>query len=126
MKADCKLWLGSRDRDGYGHRKVGGKTVTVHCLAYEQEHGAVPAGLEIDRLCGVRNCYEVTHLEAVTHQENVSRGMAGKAQRAATHCKRGHEFNETNTWYDAKRNKRRCNPCAAMRQRRYRQEAQVA
>jgi len=122
---ECKLWLGAKDRDGYGHRRIGGKLAIVHRKAYEDAYGPIPDGLEIDHLCSVRNCYEPTHLEAVTHAENVRRGQAGKVQRAATHCKRGHEFSEENTWFDSKRNKRRCNACAALRQRKYRREKAI-
>lgn len=47
----------------------------AHRWAYIAEHGAIPAGLEIDHLCNVRRCINPAHLDAVTHAENVRRAV---------------------------------------------------
>ena len=50
-----------------------------------------------------RACVRYEHLDAVTHAENCRR-----AAERRTHCKNGHEWNETNTYlHKGKRNCRR-------------------
>lgn len=88
----CWLWLNSTDRDGYGFFKLKGKTRLAHRVAYEHYVGPIPAGFELDHLCRHRGCVNPTHLEAVTHVENVRRGNAGKLEAAKTHCPKGHPY----------------------------------
>lgn len=40
---------------------------------YEDQHGLLPPGYEIDHLCKQRACIRLSHLEAVTHTENIRR-----------------------------------------------------
>lgn len=90
----CWLWTGARSRDGYGKFSAKtGVTVNAHRLIYELVMGPIPEDLELDHLCRVRHCVRPKHLEAVTHRENVDRGVT-----ARTHCKNGHEFTSENTY----------------------------
>ena len=50
----------------------------LHVWVWEDAHGKVPEGLEIDHLCGRRTCVRPDHLEVITHAENVRRGRAAK------------------------------------------------
>lgn len=81
----CYAWLGSHSR---GYAKVrwfeGGKrqSARVARLVYEQKHGQVPEGLEVDHLCNkpwakTRWCVNPDHLEVVTHPENIRRAWDG-------------------------------------------------
>src|SRR4029453_13354170 len=88
--ADCVLWQGCRDRDGYGAKWVDGRRVMVHRWAYEQKHGPIPADMQIDHLCRNKACYNPEHLEAVTLRENNRRAH----WRAG--CKRGDPFTAEN------------------------------
>jgi hypothetical protein len=105
----CWVWLGYKDRDGYGlsgRPKVMGRgSSRAHRIAYEAEHGSIPAG-HLDHLCRNRACVRPSHLEPVTAKVNAERGM--KAQQ--THCRRGHEFNEENTYWKPNGN-RSCRRC---------------
>jgi hypothetical protein len=74
---DCWLWRGTIDGNGYGRFFVSGRPVRAHRWAYEYWCGRIPRRLEIDHLCRVRHCVNPWHLEAVTHPENVRRGLAG-------------------------------------------------
>lgn len=98
----CWLWTAHVDQSGYG--KFGnGKhgTTCAHRIAYELCVGPIPAGLELDHLCRVRHCVNPRHLEAVTHSENVLRGLSpaitAARQRAKTHCPKKHPYDEANT-----------------------------
>ena len=117
----CWLWTGSRTRNGYGEFSVGGKRCSAHRWAYEEAHGPVPAGMEIDHLCRSRACVKATHLESVVHRENILRGAGPSAVNARkTHCIHGHVFSYENT-YIKPNGTRVCRPC-----RRHRQEAKRA
>ena len=91
----CHNWLGAYDHHGYGRfydRKIK-KAVFAHRTAYELFVGPIPEGLTLDHLCRNRGCVNPRHLEPVTHQVNILRGVGLAAQRAKqTHCKRGHEL----------------------------------
>jgi HNH endonuclease len=94
--------------------------VLAHVYAWNLAKGEVPAGKELDHLCRNPCCVNTDHLEPVTHQENVRRGKAGQHMKdkaaAATHCSRGHEWNEANTYIDPKRGRRSCKACAKFRE----------
>lgn len=92
----CIEWSGSVDSKGYGIIGKGGRgggIVRVHRFVYETIHGCVPDGLELDHLCRNKRCCRISHLEPVTHRENILRGMAPSAIHARkTHCPKGHEY----------------------------------
>jgi hypothetical protein len=122
-RGDCLVWTGSLSYSGYGRIQVnseGGNT-GAHRVAYQVWVGPIPDGLQIDHLCGVRNCIEPTHLEAVTHRENLLRSGNFIARNAwATHCIHGHEFTPENTKVRDKGH-RECRTC---RRDRHAAEAQ--
>lgn len=98
LSCGCWIWCGTVDKNGYGYIKAGGDTKLnrlVHCVSYEHYKGAVPVGLEIDHLCRNPSCVNPDHLEAVTHQVNMSRGH----NAIKTHCPHGHEYSARNTLY---------------------------
>jgi len=128
----CWLWKSGRTRHGYGlFRGPDGKTVLAHRFAYELLVGPIPEGLELDHIkangCTSRACvkaitdeYGSAHLEPVTAQENVRRGDSPqiaherllefhRQQPLSPHCRRGHRFDEANTyWWNGGRYCRRC------------------
>lgn len=107
----CWLWTGPIDAAGYG--RMGRKSRLAHRVAYEWLIGAVPDEMELDHLCRVRNCVNVSHLEPVTHRENVLRGNSPFAQKSRqTHCIHGHLLSEDNIYREATRpNGRKCRAC---------------
>ena len=94
----CWFWMGFVDQKGYGGAYHGGRMRYAHRVSVELFRGPIPKGLEIDHLCRVTGCVNPSHLEAVTKYINMERGMNPAAiNKRKTHCKRGHEFTESNT-----------------------------
>jgi hypothetical protein len=96
---DCLIWMPERKTVTYGQYWKGDRMVLAHRFAYMLIVGEIPKGLCIDHLCRTPACVNPEHLEAVTERENILRGVSAPAKNAKkTHCKRGHEFNEINTY----------------------------
>lgn len=96
----CHLWTGaqcaagSASGQGYGHFRVNGQLVLAHRFAWEQKHGPIPDGKELDHLCRNHPCVNDEHLEPVTHLENARRGLRGVLHPPPTHCLAGHPLGE--------------------------------
>ncbi|MDJ1136239.1 HNH endonuclease signature motif containing protein [Streptomyces iconiensis] len=113
----CHHWDGSLNENGYGSFWGADRTVKAHRFAYEQAHGPIPAGLDVDHRCRNRACVRPSHLRAVTHRENILASSNHVARRAAvTHCPTGHAYDEANT-YRAKNGTRKCRACKTTAQR---------
>lgn len=96
----CWLWTAKCNPiTGYAYFGTNNEKILGHRWSYEHYVGPVPDGLELDHLCRVRNCVRPDHLEAVTHQENMRRGVFSPWQKRKTHCKWGHPYDEVNTYH---------------------------
>lgn len=90
----CWEWTASLTLAGYAQFWTGTRQQMGHRFAYEEMIGAIPPGLELDHLCRVRSCVNPYHLEPVTRQVNLSRGLGC----ARTACPQGHAYDTKNTW----------------------------
>ena len=115
---ECVLWPGALNPDGYGqHRTV--------WVASGGEPTGRAIGMDLDHLCRNRACVNPAHMERISHRENTLRGDTIVAKQAAqTHCLRGHEFTEENTYLY--RGKRRCRACNRYNMARWKAERREA
>jgi len=109
----CWLWIASMGADGYGRINFGDSTL-AHRAAYTAHVGPIPDGMVLDHLCRVRRCVNPEHLEVVTQQQNVLRGIGAPSVNAKRmYCPRGHPYDEANTYRNAGR--RYCRACGRER-----------
>lgn len=125
LKNGCWQWLGSSQRDGYGHftveRVTERWTKTAHKVAYELLVGPVPNGLVLDHVkCHNKWCVNPSHLEPVTQLVNLLRSpqTVNSINKAKTHCKHGHEFTPENTYLRPDNGNRMCKACNRLSNKR--------
>lgn len=98
----CWEWLSVLTHNGYGRFWMTKGTKVAHRISYEMKKGPIGSGLQTDHLCRNRKCVNPAHLEVVTLQENVRRGMSVQnVNRMKTHCKKGHSYSGVNLFIDA-------------------------
>jgi len=116
----CWNWKAGLDSHGYGFIKLNKVNAKAYRVAYELVKGPIPEGKQIDHLCRNRKCVNPDHLEPVTRRENILRGEGVSAINARkTHCSRGHEYTEENTYlYKGQRRFRVCKECDKIRHRK--------
>lgn len=132
----CWVWTGTLSYEGYGLGSFDGRQVRAHRQAYELIVGPIGDGLTLDHLCHTndpechlanacphRRCVNPAHLEAVTVEENVRRGVIRRVP--IERCKRGHLYDEANT-YSPEPGVRRCRTCHKETEQRRRDEAKAA
>ena len=105
----CWLWTAAERGNGYGAYRLKGKSHLVHRIAYLMFRGPIPSNLNLDHLCHNRRCFNPDHLEPVTQQENLSRGLGNDNSRKQT-CLNGHPFNRVYQTPDGSI-KRLCDRC---------------
>lgn len=118
--SSCWIWTGHVNNKGYGLLKWRQQNFYVHRWFYRIFKGDIEKGLELDHLCHTPLCVNFSHLEPVTHLENVRRGNGGKIWREKTHCPQGHPYTQANTYIsfrirDRGRPERSCRTCQLRR-----------
>lgn len=85
----------------YGEMSYRSKNWRTHRLAYHIAKGPIPTGMVVMHVCDNPPCCNPDHLRLGTHKENMSECRAKDRYYYAnlTHCKRGHEFSQENTYY---------------------------
>lgn len=98
----CWEWQGYRHKPprNYGDMGYRGENWATHRLAYHLNKGPIPKGMVVMHSCDNPPCCNPDHLSLGTHLQNMADCRAkGRYYYAnLTHCKRGHEFNEENTY----------------------------
>lgn len=97
---ECWDWMGAKHNGGYGSFRFNGKCFYAHRISFEFLKHKIPEKMVIDHICRNRLCVNPSHLRVVTHRENTiyNSNSATAKNKSKTHCKRGHEFNEENSY----------------------------
>lgn len=111
----CWLWTGCLDNDGYGRFTLDGKKIMAARAAIILFGKGITVGLEPDHLCRVRPCVRVSHLEPVTHRENLKRGVFPNSKKLV--CPAGHPLLGPNL-YVSPTKRRICRICVKASARR--------
>lgn len=121
---DCWFWLGAKNQGGYGKFSENYIKYVAHRWLYQFVNGPVDKKLDLDHLCRNRNCVNPEHLEPVTRSENSIRGigpkLAAERQLVKTHCPKGHEYTEINTYFRKNKVNRICRICRKLKQQKRR------
>lgn len=124
----CWVWIGSKDKDGYGKVNArlpdGKKVYLAHRMTFIYFVGEIPDDKEIDHRCKNPSCINPEHLRLMTHRENVEAGDYKTHHRNAvkTHCIHGHALTGENIRIQRHKDivMRHCRVCAKERSRKYR------
>lgn len=82
---ECWPWPGAKIPDGYGRVKFNGRTRYAHRVAYELHVGPIPDRLMLDHICHERDCFNPSHLQPVTHAENLQNRAGLDARNTSGH-----------------------------------------
>jgi hypothetical protein len=118
---ECWPWTGAKDKHGYGRIQVmtNGKwgTQLAHRVAYKLIKGDIPDDLGLCHRCDNPPCCNPEHHFPGTQADNMAdcavkgRTKGGEVHAKKTHCKRGHEYTEENTYRPPGKNERWCRTC---------------
>ena len=115
----CWEWTGHLNNQGYGAATFGdGVPYLAHRASYTRHKGPIPQGSVLDHLCRNPACINPEHLDPVSDQENVRRGMSpGAKALRRDECLHGHPYPE---FLQIAQGRRRCTACSAEAVRRCR------
>lgn len=66
----CWIWLGSKNKKGYGRAHVNGEHTGAHRAIYESKFGALPRDVHLDHKCRNTSCVNPDHLRIRSLAEN--------------------------------------------------------
>ena len=122
-ESGCWEWTGASTL-GYGRIRWQGRSALAHRVMFELATNAC-AVEDLDHLCRNSLCVNPSHLEAVSHAENIRRGQwaAGSARKqlSKTECANGHPYTPENTYTPpaSSPRQRQCRTCRLDAKRRY-------
>ena len=117
-ESGCWIWTAYVMPNNYGYFYMG-EIKRAHRASWIIHKGPIPDGMYVLHKCDIRECVNPDHLFIGTQKDNM--GDRDRKNRnywaSKTHCKRGHLFDETNT-YVYGGGKRKCRKCTSARHKK--------
>lgn len=116
----CWFWGASKTHDGYGRFNRDSNHYMAHRFIYVKLIGPIKEGFVLDHLCRNRSCVNPIHLRQVTSYVNLTQNSLSPPaiNLNKTHCLRGHEFTEDNTYKQRGKN-RLCRICMRAQKKKW-------
>jgi hypothetical protein len=130
-ESGCWIWQKRVEWNGYTQIRIRGHKYATRRVSYALWNGPIPADMTVDHACHNqdadciggkdclhRRCVNPAHLVLATSAANThaSRNTPSAINSRKTHCSKGHPFDSTNTYVDA-RGARHCQTCRTDRTR---------
>lgn len=103
-KDECWLWIGTKNKEGYGQFSLKNKGYLAHRIAYFIFNGVISQFKVINHICHNPSCVNPNHLDEVTSRENAIH--ANNHNKLKTHCPKRHILDIINS-----QGKRICSIC---------------
>lgn len=85
----------AKDKDGYTRVWFDGKNDKLHRVIYKITHGDINSDVIIRHKCDNPSCFNVEHLEAGTHQDNISDKVnRGRVPKGESHVNFGKKLSQ--------------------------------
>lgn len=109
---ECDVWIGAKNRAGYGEFRYRGKQERAHRVTWLMVHKSIPIGMCVLHTCDNPSCVRIGHLFLGTQKDNIDDKMKkGRFQNGGDCTAFNAGLVPHGTLTGVRRYKCRCNEC---------------